>query len=110
MVDDKRDINVDIIARNSNAARQILRQMKGEISVLILDYDLGEVKTKQSKEITGWDVLQYAIIYDLLPPTVQIISDNPIGRKRLHDALIHDAKYLKQGCNYTKDENGDAVK
>ena len=90
--------------------------MHGLISVLMLDYDLGvvEPKNKRGKKGksmgTGYDVLMYAIINNLLPDTVQLVTSNPAGRKRMHDALIHDAKYIKRGVNYMKAEPEEIVK
>ena len=102
LLDDKRSLDsseIDIIARNSTAAMEILLGMGPRLTGLVLDYDLGEVekvggKGRRTREITGLDVLMFAIINNCLPLTVQIITDNPVGRQRLHNALIHDAKYV----------------
>lgn len=102
LLDDKRSLDsneIDIIARNSTVAMEILLGMGPRLTGLVLDYDLGEVekvggKGRRTREITGYDVLMFAIINNVLPLTVQIITDNPVGRKRLHNGLIYDAKYV----------------
>jgi len=103
LVDDKRSLEtVDIIARNSQAAMEILSGMGADrIAGLVLDYDLGEVEkvggsARRTREITGYDVLMFAIINKCLPLTVQIITDNPVGRERIHNGLVHDAKYVQK--------------
>lgn len=103
LVDDKRCLEtVDIIARNSQAAYEILLGMGHRLTGLILDFDLGEKelihggKGKRYREITGYDVLMFAIVNNCLPLTVQIITDNPAGAKRLHNGLVYDAKYVKK--------------
>lgn len=91
---------VDIIARSSQAARDILLGLGPDrLTGLVLDYDLGEKekvggKGRRTREITGYDVLMFAIINEVLPLTVQIITDNPVGRQRLHNGLVQDAKYV----------------
>lgn len=112
LVDDKRSLDsseIDIIARNSQAAMEILLGMQGRLTGLILDYDLGEFETikgnggRHKREITGLDVLMFAIINKCLPLTVQIITQNPVGYKRLHSGLINDAKYVqKKICSHGK--------
>lgn len=100
LVDDKRSLEtVDIIARNSIAAMEILLGMGGRLTGLVLDYDLGETekvggKGRRTREITGYDVLMFAIVNEVLPLTVQIITENPVGRQRLHNGLVNDAKYV----------------
>ncbi len=102
LVDDKRSLDsseIDIIARSSQAAMEILLGMGPRLSGLVLDYDLGEIekvggKGRRTREITGLDVLMFAIVNEVLPLTVQIITENPVGRQRLHNVLVHDAKYV----------------
>jgi len=102
LVDDRRNLEtVDIIARNSQAAMEILLGMGHRLTGLVLDFDLGEVeniggKGRRSREITGYDVLMFAIVNEVLPLTVQIISDNPVGVMKLHNTLVQDAKYVKK--------------
>jgi hypothetical protein len=126
LVDDKRSLDsseVDIIARNSQAAMEILLGMGHRLTGLVLDYDLGEKENigkggRRSREITGYDVLMFAIVNEVLPLTVQIITDNPAGRERLHNGLIHDAKYViktvqshgRTRITYVKPDKDEIVK
>ena len=136
LVDDKRSLpsdQIDIIARNSAAAMAILLGMgRDRLTGLVLDYDLGEkepifgerlsdgkkIRGTRTREITGYDVLMFAIVNDLLPLTVQIITDNPAGRRRLHNGLIHDAKYViktisshgRTRITYVKPDEDEIVK
>lgn len=125
LVDDKRSLDsseIDIIARNSITAMEILLGMGPRLTGLVLDFDLGEKeavgKGGRSREITGLDVLMFAIVNEVLPLTVQIITDNPVGRQRLHNALINDAKYvIKTICShghtrvtYVKPDEDEIVK
>lgn len=126
LVDDKRSLDsseIDIIARNSQAAMGILLGMGHRLTGLVLDYDLGEIekvggKGRRTREVTGLDVLMFAIVNEVLPLTVQIITENPVGRERLHNALVHDAKYVIKTINshgrtrivYTKPDKDEIVK
>lgn len=106
LVDDKRSLEtVDIIARNSQTAIEVLLCLGHRLTGLVIDYDLGEKeliyggKGKRYREISGNDVLMFAIVNNVLPLTVQIITDNPVGKQRLHNTLIHDAKYVIKTIN-----------
>ena len=126
LVDDKRSLDsseIDIIARNSQTAMELLLGMGHRLTGLVLDYDLGETekvggKGRRTREITGLDVLMFAIINNCLPLTVQIISENPVGRQRLHNALINDAKYViktihshgRTRITYVKPDEDEIVK
>lgn len=123
LVDDRRDMNVDVIVRNVDTAIDCLYRLNGLIEVLLIDFDLGNPEDEpvydigihkrkpkrvdsrgRRKPADGYDVLMYAIINNLLPPVVQVVSDNPAGRKKLESALKFDAKYIKQGNNWIQPE------
>ena len=126
LVDDKRSLDsneIDIIARNSMAAMEILLGMGPRLTGLVLDYDLGEKekvggKGRRKREITGYDILMFAIVNEVLPLTVQIITDNPVGKKRLHNGLVNDAKYViktihshgRTRITYVKPDEDEIVK
>ena len=127
MVDNKRSLDsseIDIIARNSMAAMEILVGMGHDrLTGLVLDYDLGEKekvggKGRRTREITGYDVLMFAIVNDVLPLTVQIITDNPVGKQRLHNGLVNDAGYViktihshgRTRITYVKPDSDEIVK
>lgn len=104
LVDDKRSLeNVDIIARNHQAAMEILLGMGSDhLAGLVIDYDLGESEKisgkggKRKRKITGCDILMFAIVNNCLPLTVQIIEEKPADRQKLHNTLINDAKYVQK--------------
>ena len=126
MLDDKRNLDsseIDIIARNSMAAMEILLGMGPRLTGLVLDYDLGETekvggKGRRTREITGYDVLMFAIVNEVLPLTVQIITENPVGKERLHNGLVNDAGYVIKTIHshgrtriiYTKPDEDEIVK
>ena len=88
VIDDTRDCGGDIIVRTPQAGKLILEKLRGQITVLFIDFDLGS-------DETGADVLKWALQNDCLPRDVQPISMNPVGRKELECVLI-DVGYQKQ--------------
>jgi hypothetical protein len=91
MIDDERNLNVDVIARTSEAGIKLLEAFEWEC--LILDHDLG------SDPKTGYDILVYALEKNILPKCVQIITMNPVGRERIKNALISTG-YVENGPNF----------
>jgi len=82
MIDDTRNLSVDIIARTYNAGKTIL-QSDIKIDELWLDHDLGEDKT-------GYDILNEVIdIHSNLqkPKFISIITSSPVGREKMILAL-----------------------
>ena len=66
------------VARTYDDALRLLRRYSYE--VLYLDHDLGEQRT-------GYDLLMQLIEDGRVPPRVECISWNPVGRKRIAAAL-----------------------
>lgn len=66
------------VARTFEDALRMLRRF--DYRTLYLDHDLGEVRT-------GYDLLLLLIKENRVPPRVECISWNPVGRKRIMDAL-----------------------
>lgn len=64
------------VARTYDDALRMLRRYRWD--VLYLDHDLGEPRT-------GYDLLVQADREGLVPPVVECISWNPVGRKRIED-------------------------
>jgi hypothetical protein len=93
LIDDVRDYEVDIIARNARAGKSCLFM---DVTHLYLDHDLGDVD-----EPTGYDVLVWAIESEYLPPNVFLVTANPVGRSRMEAALLN-AGYRKDGHWYRK--------
>lgn len=90
LIDDTRDLNCDAIARTSDAAKKLL--FIGGWECVVFDHDLG------LKSQTGYDVLTWAIENDLLPNRVQLCTSNPVGRKRIEQALLMAGYLQKQNC------------
>lgn len=70
------------VARNYDDALRMLRRF--EYDVLYLDHDLAD---HHVPERTGYDLLLQLIADGRVPPRVEIISWNPVGRQRLERAL-----------------------
>lgn len=67
------------VARTYDIALRMLRRY--EYATLYLDHDLGE-------ERTGYDLLMVLIRENRVPPNVECISWNPVGRQRIASALL----------------------
>ena len=93
LIDDVKNLDADIIARNYRAG-QIVLQMK-IATHLYLDFDLGELKT-------GYTLLQFGFSYDLIPDFVQLVTHNPPGRKQMAGLLIEKGYSSRDGCIYKK--------
>lgn len=87
LIDDVRNINVDVIARNSTAAEHLLAM--GGWTCVIFDHDLGE------NDISGYDVLSKALENNWLDEVeeVQLITSNPVGRERMRQALEREGGF-----------------
>lgn len=75
LIDDVKDLRVDVIARTATAGKLLLAAVKW--SRLLIDHDLG------SLEVSGRDVVRWAVAHKCLPPDVQIVSYNPPGRNAI---------------------------
>ena len=108
IVDDERTLGCDVIARNAHAARAVLGGLGYAFEGLCLDHDLGPGES-------GYDVLMWAIEADVLPPKVQLVTMNPVGRKNMMQALIAagykpDADAQFRFCCSTQPKPADAGK
>jgi hypothetical protein len=83
LIDDIRDLNCDVIARNPVIGKELLamRQWK----CLCIDHDLG---TKE----TGYDIMKWAVKHNVVPEKVQIVSSNPVGKENI-GRLLKDNGY-----------------
>jgi microsomal dipeptidase-like Zn-dependent dipeptidase len=96
LVDDQRTLGADIICRNYNAAIQVLKDIKTTNEICLgIDFDLGEDKT-------GEDVVKFALENNCCPAWVQIVSMNPVGRKRITDLLIDHGYQHQDQSNLIK--------
>lgn len=82
LVDDLREIKADIVLRDYQSAIDRLSKMKGLVSELYMDHDLGEDKT-------GYDVIRYLTENDQLDADrIIIVSSNPVGRDNIGFELV----------------------
>lgn len=72
------------VARTYDDALRLLRHF--DYDVLYLDHDLGD---EQIPERTGFHLLKQLIADRRLPPRVECISWNPVGKARI-EALLED--------------------
>jgi len=80
LVDDQKDLNTDVICRNIDSAMSILWFAQGFITELYIDHNMGE-------RLSGYDLIVWAIERELIPDFVQIVTENPVGRKSIAIAL-----------------------
>lgn len=81
LIDDARNLSCDVIARTPEAARALLGGVGYAFEGVCLDHDLGGQET-------GYDILMWALEGNTLPPKVQLVSINPVGRERMAAALV----------------------
>jgi len=94
LIDDIRDqYDVEHTARTADEGMLALKTLP--VTHLLIDHDLGEGKS-------GYDVINWAIENDVLPPRVFIVSANPVGRNNIGRAL--------ESVGYTFKINGWYVK
>ena len=98
LIDDVRIVEgMDVVARTSIEGRAALLQHP--VTHLVLDNDLGA-----NQDMEGYDILMWAIQNDCVPGTISIISANPVAKRRIEAALIHDLGYAYRGgwwCKHT---------
>lgn len=92
LIDDIKDLNIENVARNATDGKIMLRD--NPVTHLYIDHDLGE-------EESGYDIVNWALENDCLPPYVQIVSYNPVGRDNIIRAL-ENAGYVKKNSFYVK--------
>ena len=93
LVDDKRDLNCECIARNSEAAKRLIAL--GGWECVCFDHDLGE-------KTDGYDILCWALENDFLPDMVQIVTSNPVGKERMSLALKNAGYGTNNNVNFYK--------
>lgn len=82
LIDDTRNFNVDIVARNGEAGLLVLGACAGNIEKLWLDFYLGN-------GMNGAQVITSAIENDIeLPEIIYVVSSLLQGRKLLKEVLI----------------------
>lgn len=86
LVDDERSLTgYDIIARNPEAALEILHNLP--ITGIGLDNDMGEAYME------GWEFLKIALQDNVLPDIVYLVTSNPVAFQKMKD-ILEDAGYV----------------
>lgn len=70
------------VARTYDDAMHMLRRF--QYGTLYLDHDLADPQDR-----TGYDLLMQAIAEGVAPEDVRVISWNPVGRKRIEQAIAN---------------------
>lgn len=76
LIDDVRDFLCDAIARNSKAARELLKLKCW--TELGMDNDLGSDSPEE-----GWQILRWALKEGLAPESVQLVTSNVVAFERM---------------------------
>jgi len=93
LIDDVRDLNVDVIARNPDAAYKMLSL--GGWECILFDNDLGT-------EIEGYQILDWALERNLIPDHVQLVTSNTVALARMQSALTTAGYTTKNGRIFFK--------
>ncbi len=97
LIDDMRSVGEDLTARNPDDGKKMLLGMP--ITHLYIDHDLGPDPDGNEYQ-NGYKVVCWAIERGCLPPHVQIVSSNPVGRKNIEAALQQDGYVLRGDRRY----------
>lgn len=102
MIDDVREKMVDVILRNSDAVQLCMPALRGKVSTLLLDHDLGYESSN------GWEILKWLEHEKLLPNRILIITDNPgAGDVMGRHLLSIGYKYGENPRVFVKEATGD---
>jgi hypothetical protein len=93
LIDDIRDLNVDVIARTPDAGKKLLAL--GGWECVFMDHDLGF-------DETGYDVTKWALAEGFMPDKVQLVTSNPVGRQNMAKALLSYGYTSVDGTNFKK--------
>ena len=96
LIDDAKTYGTDITARTARAGKLVLEQLSGYIDELGIDHDLGG-------EISGYDIVRWALANGYLPKRVQVVSMNPVGRKAIVNVLLDNGYQSKDNTNFVKE-------
>jgi hypothetical protein len=94
LIDDTRDLNCDAIARNSKAAKELLKCNCWKC--VCFDHDLGE-------EETGYGILKWMLDMKIYPEKIQLVTSNPVGRDNMGALLKQYFYFSIDNCNFTKE-------
>lgn len=93
LIDDIRDLNTDVIARTPDSARKMLAL--GGWECVCFDHDLGE------NVETGYDLMKWALERNFLPPKVQLVTSNSVGKRNMRAALEVAGYTTTDGYNFS---------
>lgn len=80
LLDDMREIPVDIVCRNFDAATLVKGNIFWGDAVLFLDHDLADTETP---ERTGLTFLRNLFEDENFPAEIVIVTSNPVGHKNI---------------------------
>ena len=95
LIDDEKNIQADVVARNSKAALLLL-PLKCWAHIL-LDNDLGE-------KMEGHHILEWMVEEDCLPPTITLVTNNPPARDFMKKFLLRQGYKTRAGDPFTLDK------
>lgn len=86
---------IDLIARTYWAGIGALTKFE-KWDILLLDHDLNSFDAATGREYTGYDIMCFLEAnQEFLPGKIEIVSSNPVGRKRMQ--MVIDQLYKKDG-------------
>jgi hypothetical protein len=97
IVDDERSLGCEIIARTVDVGLRVLLAIP-EIECLCIDHDLGDENPRK----TGLYVVREAIASGCLPNRVQIVTQNPVGKQNIQNALKDHGYHTVDNINFYK--------
>lgn len=94
LIDDQRTLNVDVIARTSEAGKMLAALSFWEC--ICLDHDMGEGQED------GYQILKWMIKEGYLPKRIQLVTSNPVGRQNMTNLLLDFGYFQTHGINFIK--------
>lgn len=86
LIDDKRTLDVTVIARNYNDGIAALQERQWD--VLYLDHDLGDFTGPNGSERNGYHIVCFLEANpEFLPKRIEVVSSNPVGRSNIAAVL-----------------------
>jgi len=93
LIDDKRHYSVDMIARTARDGKRALRE--NAVTVLYVDHDLGDGES-------GYEVLDWARRYNLLPPNIVLLANSARDRQWMMQLLANSGFRSADGFRFLK--------
>lgn len=85
LIDDLREMGVDVTARTYEAGIEALRQ--GGWDILYLDHDLG-CFDETGREYNGYDIVCWLEEHlEFLPGKIILVTANPVGRRKMQQVI-----------------------